>query len=76
MTKMLKLYTEALTTGIRIRLPEDWHDKILLAANPTNYYPYDYVVSEIVKEKRETYYICKPEKKSLMQVKLFYQPMP
>ena len=63
MTKMLKLYTEALTTGIRIRLPEDWHDKILLAANPTNYYPYDYVVSEIVKEKRETYYICKPEKK-------------
>ena len=63
MKKMLKLYTGALTTGIRIRLPEDWHDKVLLAANPTNYYPYDYVVSEIVKEKRETYYICKPEKK-------------
>lgn len=60
---MLKLDKEALTTGTRIRLPEDWHDKVLLAANPDNYYPYDYVVSEIVKEKREIYYICKPEKK-------------
>ena len=61
---MLKISTEALTTGIRIRLPEDWHDKIILAANPSNFYSYEYIVNEIVKDKRETYYICEPEKKS------------
>lgn len=61
---MLKINAQTLTTGIRIRLPEDWHDKVLLAANPSSYYPYDYVVSEIIKEKREIYYICTPEKKS------------
>ena len=60
---MLKISTEPLSTGKRIRLPEDWRDKILLAANPSDYYPYDYVVDEIVKDKREFYYICKPEKK-------------
>ena len=60
---MLKISAESLSTGIRIRLPEDWHDKVLSAANPSDYYPYDYVVDEIVKDKREFYYICKPEKK-------------
>lgn len=63
MKKMLKISGEALVTGIRIRLPEDWHDKILLSAKPSEIYPYDYVVSEIVKEKREMFYICEPEKK-------------
>ena len=60
---MLKISTEVLSTGIRIRLPEDWHDKILSAANPSNTYPYNYVVSEIIKDKKEMLYICKPEKK-------------
>ena len=67
---MLRISMEALSTGIRIRLPEDWHDKVLLAANPSNYYPYDYIVDEIVKDKREFYYICKPEKRNPVASKI------
>lgn len=61
---MLKL-KDTLKKGVRIRLPEEWHEKILDFSKATNS-PYEYVIEQIVKDKesKETFCICKAEKRS------------
>lgn len=61
---MLKLNNDALKVGMRIVLPEDWHNEILEFSKSINY-PYEFIIEEIVKDKdiKETYYICKADKK-------------
>ncbi len=54
---MLKLGTEAIEKGIRITLREKWHDK-LLSFSKNKKYPYDYTLMDVVKQNKETYYIC------------------
>lgn len=54
-----------LKVSMRIVLPESWHDKVLCFGRLTNF-PYEFTIEEIVKDKatKETYYICKSEKKA------------
>lgn len=61
---MLKISKEPFSPGVRIRLPESWHDKILSFANTANSFPYDFVINEIIKDRKGIYYICNSEKKS------------
>lgn len=62
---MLKVNGSKIKEGIRIVLPEEWHDKILIFSKKETY-PYEFILEEIEKDKetKETYYICKSEKKS------------
>lgn len=62
---MLKVTSNKIKEGIRIVLPEEWHDKVLSFAKKESF-PYEFIVEEIEKDKatKETYYICKSEKKS------------
>lgn len=62
---MLKLNSTKLKEGMRIVLPEEWHDKIL-AFSKKETCPYEFILDEIEKDKetKETYHICKSEKKS------------
>lgn len=61
---MLKVNSNKLKEGTRISLPEEWHDKIL-AFSKKETCPYEFVVEDIEKDKetKETYYMCKSEKK-------------
>ena len=60
---MLKIRSSPLNEGTHIRLPEQWHDKIL-AFSQKETCSYDFTIEEIVKDKdkKETYCICKSEK--------------
>lgn len=62
---MLKINNIKLKEGIRIILPEEWHDKIL-EFSKKDACPYEFILEEIEKDKKtkETYYICKSEKKT------------
>ena len=60
---MLKLSNDV-TEGIRLVLPENWHEKILKYGK-LECFPYEFIVEDIVKDKstKEIYYLCKSEKK-------------
>lgn len=62
---MLKINNNKLKEGMRIVLPEEWHDKVLAFSKKENC-PYEFILGNIEKDKgtKETYYICKPEKKT------------
>ena len=61
---MLKICSKRIKPGIRIRLPEAWHDIILSFSQKENC-PYDFVVEEIIEDsnKKEKFCICKADKK-------------
>lgn len=61
---MLKIGGIELKEGLQVILPEDWHEKIMNFGNLKSC-PYEFEVEAIVKSttNKETYYICKPEKK-------------
>ena len=59
---MLSIGKINLEVGNRINLPETWHEKIL-KFNKMSSYPYEFIITEIVKEKNEKYCLCKAEKK-------------
>ena len=59
---MLSIGKINLEVGNRINLPENWHEKIL-KFNKMSSYPYEFIITEIVKEKNEKYCLCKAEKK-------------
>ena len=68
---MLKIVNITLKEGITLRLPEPWHDKILSFSKKETC-PYDFVVDEIVKDKdkKETYCVCRAEKKDCEDFKI------
>ena len=55
---MLKIGTDSFQAGYRIRLPEGWHDKILSFDKTMDSFPYDFIINEVVKEKKGIFYIC------------------
>lgn len=61
---MLKISNVDPKVGARVILPEEWHEKIMEFGNLKSC-AYEFVVEEIIKHKanKETYYVCKPEKK-------------
>lgn len=59
---MLKLGTEAIKIGTRVTLRETWHDG-LISFSKNKKYPYEYTLVDIVKQNKETYYICENDKK-------------
>ncbi len=61
---MLKICKNRIKKGIRIRLPEAWHD-IILSFSKKESCPYDFVVEDIIEDadKKEVYCICKADKK-------------
>ncbi len=61
---MLKIGNGELKVGTKVILPEEWHEKVMNFGKLKSC-PYEYEVEEIVKHKatRETYCLCKPEKK-------------
>ena len=59
---MLKIGTDSFQAGSRIRLPEGWHDKILSFDKTMDSFPYDFIIKEVVKEKKGIFYICCSEK--------------
>lgn len=61
---MLKLSYEEIKPGMRIILPETWHEKLIEFGNLTSC-DYEFKVKDVIKHKtnKETYYLCKPEKK-------------
>ena len=61
---MLKISNNPLKKGLRLRLPEAWHGKILEFTQKQSC-PYDFYVEEIVKDKKkkEVFYICRADKK-------------
>ena len=61
---MLKISNGSLKIGMRISLPEEWHEKILQFSQEKDF-PYEFFIEEIIKdkEKKEVYYICRSEKK-------------
>lgn len=61
---MIKL-CNSIKKGIRIRIPEEWHEKIVAFCNQS-ICPYEFEIEDIVKDKttKETFYICKAEKKN------------
>lgn len=62
---MLKINNNKIKEGMRIVLPEEWHEKVLKFSKKETY-PYEFILEEIEKDKetKETYYMCKAEKKS------------
>ena len=66
---MLKIDNSLMKKGTKIRLPETWHDKVVRFNQDSNF-PYEFFIEEIVREKKETYCICKAEKKSCKNNKL------
>ncbi len=59
---MLKLGNEIFEKGTRITLREAWHDKLELFSKNKKY-PYEYTLMDVVKQNKETYYICESDKK-------------
>lgn len=61
---MLKIDNIQIKEGMRITLPEEWHEKLLLFGKMENC-PYEFVIEEEIKDKvsKEKYYVCKAEKK-------------
>lgn len=61
---MQKLSNSEIKPGLRIILPEDWHEKAVNFGRLKNL-SYEFEVEEIVKSKsnKETYHICKPREK-------------
>lgn len=63
---MLRVSSEQINLGVRITLPESWHEKILCCGKifgKMQGCPYTFVIAEIAKQDKETYYICEAEKK-------------
>ena len=50
--------------GDRIVLPEMWHEKVVKFCKTT--YPYEFVIEELIKEKKDTYYLCKAKNKEIL----------
>lgn len=69
---MLKISNIEPKVGLRVTLPEDWHEKVV-SFGKVKTFAYDFEISQIVKDKatRTTYYICKPEKKEFKQLIAF-----
>ena len=57
---MLKL-NNSLNSGKRIKLPKEWHDKIL-SFSKLETFPYEFVINKVVNDK-EKYCICEAEEK-------------
>lgn len=60
---MLKLSNVELNPGLRVILPEEWHEKVMSFGNLDSC-PYEFVLEEVIKQKsnKETYYICSSAK--------------
>ena len=58
---MLKINNNPLKKRTPIRLPEDWHSKILEFSKKEKY-PYEFFITDIVKKDRRTYCSCSAEK--------------
>ena len=67
---MLKVKGSSFQKDRRIRLSEKWHEVILDFTGET-IYPYDFILEEKVKVKKDTYCIASSEKKDFKDVKIY-----
>jgi len=61
---MLKISDVDPKVGARIIMPEEWHEKVMEFGN-LKACAYEFIIEDIIKSKvnKETYYVCRPEKK-------------
>jgi len=67
---VLKIRGNSFQKGIRIRLSEKWHDVILDFASEA-IFPYDFILEEKVKVKKDVYYLACSEKKQFEDVRIY-----